>query len=119
MQIDPEKLGIDSTPPERIAGMIAAAESRMRATDLSYMPVYPGGQKQFSEDCQVLAVAWMNNVKELRLWRWLTHMNCTVQRAAVAPWEGDKWFVTDVDNVVIGDGASPVAAIEDAKEKSL
>jgi hypothetical protein len=37
---------------------------RMRSVDLSYMPVYPGGQKAFDKDCQILAAAYLSEHKE-------------------------------------------------------
>lgn len=39
---------------------VERATSRMRSTDVNYIPVYPGGQKQFDEDCQTLAVAYLS-----------------------------------------------------------
>ena len=41
------------------AAKVTKATERMRSVDVTYMPVYPGGQKQFDEDCQVLAIEFM------------------------------------------------------------
>lgn len=41
---------------------VAAAVKRWQSVDMTYMPVYPGGQKQFDEDCQALAVKYMNSL---------------------------------------------------------
>jgi hypothetical protein len=38
---------------------VIAAMKRWRSVNPSYIPVYPGGQKQFDADCQSLAVAYM------------------------------------------------------------
>jgi hypothetical protein len=44
--------------------VIDAAVKRMRSVDLSYMPVYPGGQKQFDMDCQILAAAYLEKLSQ-------------------------------------------------------
>lgn len=38
---------------------LQGAVSRMRSVDMSYMPVYPGGQVAFDRDCQILARAYL------------------------------------------------------------
>lgn len=51
--------------------------------------------------------------KHLAMWRWLTEMQCTVQRNSDV--NAPPWTVLDVDNEILGQGNSPLAAIADAK----
>lgn len=44
------------------------AKERWMSVDINYMPVYPGGQKQFNADCQTFAAAfWQQATREAEL----------------------------------------------------
>lgn len=42
------------------------AKQRWQSVDIRYMPVYPGGQKQYNADCETFAAAYWKSLTALR-----------------------------------------------------